>query len=270
MKKIALTQVTSTDDVKQNLKTALSYICEAAKQEADLIAFPENVLYMGSSSRYRELASPIPGKVTDIFQKEAVEHNIAILLGSIPELNAEDPGRFFNTSIIINKRGEIIAKYRKIHLADVDLPGAYLQESKHFLRGSEITVRDHDIGKIGLAICYDLRFPNLFQQLAAQGAEIIFLPAAFTLRTGKDHWLPLLRARAIENQVYLIAPAQFGYHSKSRISYGSSVMIDPWGSIICRAPEKPGLVYGEIDLNYLNQIRLKMPVQQHKVRGIDY
>lgn len=270
MKKIALVQMTSTDSFEKNLDTALSLLIRAANNRADLIAFPENFLYLGSSKNYQEVASSIPGKITEIFQNQAAKHNISILLGSIIENTAQQPIRYYNTSVLIDRQGNLAARYRKIHLFDVDLPEIKLQESQYYLKGEEIVVCDHEIGKIGFSICYDIRFPMLFQKLADKGAEIVFAPAAFTLQTGKDHWLPLLQARAIENQIYLAAPAQFGRHNRLRISYGSTVIIDPWGIVTGRAPEKTGLLLGEIDLHYLHQIRKEMPVQSHRVEHIDY
>ena len=269
MKRIALAQMTSTEDSEKNLHAALSLLARALDSQADLVAFPENFLYLGTSKGYPEIASSIPGKITDCFQNRAAKHNLSILLGSIIEIDSNRSGLYYNTSVLIDRRGEMAARYRKIHLFDVDLPEIKLRESRYFLPGEEVVVCNHEIGRVGLSICYDIRFPGFFQKLTERGAEIVFLPAAFTLQTGKDHWLPLLQARAIENQIYLAAPAQIGRHGTSRVSYGSSAIVDPWGTVVAKAAEKSGLVFGEVDLKHLHRVRREMPVQSHRVEHID-
>jgi len=155
-------------------------------------------------------------------------------------------------------------------LFSIFTPEVTLDESDLFAPGNQIITCDHEIGKVGLTICYDLRFPNLFQKLSAAGAQIIFVPSAFTVPTGRAHWLTLLKARAIENQVYLVAPAQFGKHSKDLESFGKSVIFDPWGDMVVLAPDKPGVVYGDIDLEQLEHAHKKLPVRHHRIKGIDF
>jgi predicted amidohydrolase len=268
--KIAIAQMCSTADFEKNLKTAKNWIQKAKEEGAKLIAFPENFLFLGSDKKNQELAQSIHSPLVQQFQKDAKEAQISILLGSIPEQIDEDTEKAYNTSILIQNDGELIAQYRKIHLFDIRTPQLVLEESKRTKAGKEIVVVDHEIGKLGFSICYDIRFPNLFQKLRKKGAEIIFAPSAFTLQTGKDHWLPLLKARAIENQVYIVAPAQWGHHNEKRVSFGSSVLIDPWGTVVSKASEKEELIFGNIDLDYLKAVREKMPIEDHKVSSIDY
>ncbi len=269
MKNIALVQMTSTVDMEANLKSSLSFIEQAADADADLVAFPENFLLLGNRHLYKKSAESIPGPQVRIFQREAQEKDISILMGSIYETNPHNPAKIFNTSVLINRNGEIAARYRKIHLFDITLPAVTLHESELTSAGNQTVVCDHEIGKIGLTICYDIRFPNLYQKLTTDGACIVFVPSAFTVPTGRDHWITLLQARAIENQLYIAAPAQFGRHSNSRESYGHSVFIDPWGSILAQSPDREGIIVGEMDLDHLREIRQRMPVQVHRVEGID-
>ena len=270
MCKIAIAQTNSTDNLTQNLENAIKFIEESAQQKAQLIAFPENFLYLGHEDDFSKTAETIPGAMVDKFCHLAEKHEISILMGTILEKDPDNEKRVYNTSLLIDKKGKIVAKYQKIHLFDALLADVNLEESKKITAGKSLVVCQHDIGKIGLAICYDLRFPVMFQKLVEKGAEIIFLPAAFIIKTGKDHWIPLLQARAIENQVYIVAPAQFGRHNKKRASFGNSVLIDPWGTVVSRAPEKACLITGNIDLDYLREVRRNMPVGSHKVKNIDY
>ena len=267
--KIALAQMTSIADIDRNLKKSYELIQQAVKQKADLIAFPECFLFLGKDSLYQGIAEDITGPLVGMFQEQARLNNISILMGSFPEKDPENPKKIYNTSILISRQGKILNTYRKIHLFDVELPDLRLIESETVSAGKKVVISDHEIGKIGMTICYDLRFPNLFQQLNQAGAEIIFTPAAFTYQTGKAHWLTLLQARAIENQVYIAAPGQVGQHNKQRRSFGHSVIIDPWGKILALAPEEECVICAEIDLDYIREVRRKMPVQSHRVEGID-
>lgn len=268
--KIAIAQITSTTDREQNLKKVLPMISEAADNGADLIAFPEALLCLGDQDAAgKKIAETIPGDTVRLFQEEAQKRNISILMGSIPEKDAENPGKTFNTSVLMDRKGELVGVYQKIHLFDVDLPTGRFMESDTVSAGKELVCCDHEIGKIGLTICYDLRFPNLYQRLTTLGAQIIFNVAAFTHETGKAHWLPLLRARAIENQVYIAASGQYGWHGKKRRTFGHSVLIDPWGKVIAEAPDGEGIIYGDIDLSLIASVRQKIPMQNHKVPGID-
>jgi len=260
---IGVVQMRSTDQLTDNLKFAHTQIQYAADKGMDLLAFPETFLYIGPDNQKKHrIAEALDGAIVETFQAYAQQYNISILMGSIYEKIADDPERLYNTSIFINRRGNIDAVYRKIHLFDA--PNLGFNESDGIKAGNDLIVFDHEVGRVGLSICYDLRFPELYRHLTAQGAEVIFVPAAFFLYTGKHHWLQLLVARAIENQVYIVAPNQWGQHYEGRISYGSSVIIDPWGSIVCCAAERTEIVSATIDLSYLKEVRQNMPILTHR------
>ena len=270
MSKIAVVQMNTTMDREQNLDTAFTFTEKAAAENADLVAFPENFLLLGDKEFYLEAAELVPGPLVECFQNKARELGISILMGSIYERIPHNPMKAYNTSVLINKTGDIAGTYRKIHLFDIDLKNVKILESDVIESGKEIAIFDHEIGKTGLSICYDLRFPSLYQRLASKGALVIFVPAAFTVPTGKAHWLNLLKCRAIENQVYIAAPAQYGKHSKTRESFGSAVIIDPWGDIVSIIEKGEGIIYGELDLSFQQKIQSRMPVESHKIAGIDF
>ena len=196
------------------------------------------------------------------FRDLASQHDISVLLGSIYEKTPDEDKRLYNTSILIDRQGELNRVYRKIHMCDAPTLG--YNESVGIKPGNIPVVADHEIGKLGLTICYDLRFPELFRHLTEKGAEVIFVPAAFFLYTGKHHWLPHLTARAIENQVYIVAPNQWGNHYPGRTSYGSSVIIDPWGKVMDIKEGGEGFVLAEIDIEGLKSIRNKFPALEHR------
>lgn len=259
---IGIIQMNSSANFEQNLHYAERQLVEAAGRGIDLIAFPETFLYVGDEhAEKHRIAEFIEGPLVNRFRQHAVDLGISILLGSIYEKIADDE-RLYNTSVLIDRQGEVIARYRKIHMCDA--PNLGYMESAGIKPGDETVVVEHEIGRIGLTICYDLRFPELYRSLSSQGAEIVFVPAAFFLYTGKHHWLPLLIARAIENQIYIVAPNQWGEHHGNRTSYGSSVVIDPWGSVLCCAPERTGLVSASLDLDYLRQVRNNMPIHAQR------
>ncbi len=260
--RIGLVQMNSSDQLEENLKFSLQKIQQAADEGVNLLAFPETFLYVGQDhAQKHKIAQTLEGEIVQTFQEYAKQYDLSILLGSIYEKTAEDSNRLYNTSILINRQGELTGVYRKIHMCDA--PSLGYNESDGIKPGENTVIIDHEIGKLGLTICYDLRFPELFRHLTAQGAQIICVPAAFFLYTGKHHWLPLLIARAIENQVYIMAPNQWGEHYLGRVSYGSSVIIDPWGNIICCASERVELVSAMIDLDYLAEVRANMPLLNH-------
>lgn len=268
--KIALAQLTSTDDRERNLKIAVEFIQKASGEKADLIAFPENFSFLGKNDQCLDVAEPVPGPLVEKFQGIAREQSISILMGSMYECVPDNPKKVHNTSILIDEKGDIVSTYRKIHLFDIDLPDVKHVESKSVEPGNTCVTCDHKIGTAGLTICYDVRFPNLYQKLREKGAEVIFVPAAFTVPTGKAHWINLLRSRAIENQVYIAAPAQYGRHNKTRESFGSSVLIDPWGDVKTVAPNRETLIFGETDPDVLEDVRRRMPVFTHRRAGIDF
>lgn len=262
--RIAAVQMNSRDNKEENLRKAEALIDRAAAMGAQLVALPEYVSYLGPDEGKLQSAEPIPGPTTERFAAKAKEHGIVLHCGSIAE---QVPGeeRLANTTVVIGPDGEILGQYRKIHLFDVDLVGeAAYRESRTVQSGEAIVTVDTPVGRLGLTICYDLRFPELFRALALRGADIIFAPAAFTLYTGKDHWEPLLRARAIENQTFVVAPAQFGTHNPQRQCYGNTMIIDPWGTVIARASEGETVVVADLDMGYKEFVRQAIPSLRHR------
>ena len=238
--KVACIQINSSDDFNQNLAKASDLIDEAASKRANLILTPENVSLMTESGtcylKNAYLMEEHPALLQ--FKKKAKQNNIWLLIGSIA-IKKNDSSKLFNRSILIDNQGEVVTFYDKIHMFDVTLPnGKEYQESKRFDPGNSAVVVDTPWGKIGLTICYDLRFPNLYRHLAHQGAIFLSVPSAFTYVTGKAHWKTLLQARAIENTCFVFAPAQCGHHPNNRQTFGHSMIIDPWGTILAEASEK--------------------------------
>jgi len=211
------------------------------------------------------LAEAIDGPIATIFSTLAKELQVTLLVGSVAEKHENDPTRAFNTSLLYGPTGKLLAFYRKIHLFDVNLAdsgGVTFLESDKTTAGSSVTTVKSDVGTIGMSICYDLRFPEIYRQLTDQGAEILTVPSAFTVLTGKAHWHTLLRARAIECQSYLLAPAQCGTHDDNglRSSFGHSLIVDPWGEIIAECRDENGFCMAEIDLSLVRKIRREIPV----------
>lgn len=266
--RIALAQTTSTDDFDANLATAEAMVDEAAAEGAALLAFPEVFLFVGGRRGKLEIAQPLDGPVVGRFREAAARHGMMILLGSLHERIDGDDSRVRNTSLLLGAGGEVLAVYRKLKLFDVDLPSITIKESDTIEAGTEAPpVVDTPLGRIGLTICFDLRYPSLYSQLRRQGAEILCVPSNFTFATGAAHWDLLLRARAVETQCYVLAPAQWGKHNDRYTSYGHSCLVDPWGTVVTLAPEKTGLVYGEIDLDLLARVRRHLPMTEDAVPG---
>jgi deaminated glutathione amidase len=256
---VAVLQMNSRDDKNQNIASALDLIDRAAGAGVRLVVLPEVWPYLGSDEGSRACAEPIPGPISDLLQDRARRHGLYIHAGSIYEARPGDPG-MYNTSIVIDPRGEIVAQYSKIHMFDVVIDGdTKYQESATITAGNDIVVVDIDGIRFGLAICYDLRFPELFRILALKGAEAIVLPAAFTLMTGKDHWETLIRARAIENEVYMIASAQWGQHPPGNACYGRSMIVDPWGTVIATAPDGVGMARATVNPERVQAVRRQIP-----------
>ena len=197
-------------------------------------------------------------------QAKAVEHGIYVHGGSIP-LNVPDSDKAWNQTLVYAPDGELAAVYRKIHLFDIDITGKVSDnESSRYEAGTEMVTFDSALGRFGLTICYDLRFPELFRALTLAGARVLFLPSAFTLYTGKDHWEALIRARAIENQVYMVAPAQIGVHGDNKQCFGNTMIVDPWGTVLARAPERECVVLADIDYAAQDKIRAGLPNLVHR------
>lgn len=251
---VAAIQLDSNDDKERNINNAVNFIEEAANRGAKLIAMPEQMNYVGLDSFSN--AEDIPGgKTFEIMSNMAKKHNVWLHCGSIYEKNNIDR-RPHNTTMLISPEGQLAAKYRKIHMFDVNIKeGPSVKESDRVCPGNEIVTCDtQEVGHLGLSICYDIRFGELFRIMALRGAQIFFTPADFVLNTGKDHWEPILRTRSIENGCYTIAPAQCGIKPKFQ-AYGKSLIVDPWGNVIAKASDKPCVITAEIDLDYLDSVR---------------
>jgi predicted amidohydrolase len=262
----AVVQLTCTSNQDANWEVARSLVERAAGYGAQFVATPENTNYLGLHEEKVKLAEPLDGPTIGRFRELAASRGIHLLIGSFNE-RSDDPAHCHNTSVLIDPGGELIGVYRKIHLFDVDLPpDLCFAESATVKPGDTPVVVDTQLGSVGLSVCYDLRFPELYQQLVRQGARILAVPSAFTLTTGKDHWEPLLRTRAIENQCYVLAPAQYGKHDDNglRHSWGHSMIIDPWGHVVARCSDGPGIAIAEIDLSRVDQVRRSLPVSQHR------
>ncbi len=267
MTKVAAIQMASGPNVNANLLEAQRLIQLAAANGAELVVLPENFAIMGMSEqdkvRIGEQADS--GPLQDFLAEQARKNKIWIVGGTIP-LASTDPKRIRAASLLFNDQGEQVVRYDKIHLFDVRISESdeHYNESETIEGGSEVVVVDTPFGRLGMAICYDLRFPGLFRLMSEQGAEIFVLPAAFTAITGKAHWDTLVRARAIENLSYMIASAQGGYHANGRETYGHSMIVDPWGIVLDELPRGSGVVMAEIDRNHLHDLRRSFPVLEHR------
>jgi predicted amidohydrolase len=260
----AVVQMTSTDDVAGNLARAAVGIERASAAGAELVALPENFPFMREEGGGpNPAAQPLEGEAVDFLREQARRHDVVIAGGTFPEAVPGDD-RVYNTSVVVDADGEIAGVYRKIHLFDVDLPGASLQESKGVVAGDELAVARTRAGMLGLSVCYDLRFPELYRELVARGAEILLVPSAFTVPTGSDHWQVLLRARAIENQAFVVAAAQVGTHNPRRRSYGHSMIVDPWGTVLCTVGDGEGVGLAELDPDRLSDVRRRLPALRHR------
>lgn len=254
----ALVQMDSGKSKDKNLEKAVAAIEEAAKHGADLICFPELMNGEASEGKQTEMAEDLDGKTISILREKAKEHKVYIHTGSMHE-RIEGENRCYNTSMLLNREGQIVSTYRKIHMFDVTLTdGTVCAESQYIKPGEEIVTVETELGKLGFAVCYDIRFPELFRRMALEGAQVIIVPASFTLATGKDHWEPLLRARAIENGCYMLATNQIG-EKNSYSAFGNSMVIDPWGTVVSRAGNQEEIVYARIDLEYEKKVRTMVP-----------
>jgi len=261
---VGAVQMTSTADRARNLQAALRLVGEAADLGAKLVALPENFAFMGKDEDRLSGAEAVDGPTVAALRELARSRRIFVLAGSIAERVAA-PGKTANTSVLVGDDGAVAAAYRKIHLFDVNIPdGARYAESETVERGTEPVVAETSLGRIGLTVCYDLRFPELYRRLAEMGAELVTIPAAFTLYTGKDHWEVLLRARAIENLAYVVAPAQVGRHSANRVTYGNAMIVDPWGVVLARCPDGEGVCVAPFRRDRLEQCRRELPALQHR------
>ncbi|MCZ7650459.1 MAG: carbon-nitrogen hydrolase family protein [Thermoanaerobaculia bacterium] len=286
----AVVQMTSTADEEENWRQAKRLIEKAAGLGAELVVTPENTNFLGPHDEKVRRAEPLDGPTCGRFAALADSLDLFLLLGSFHEAcdepapepgpgsgaepgpeagpeSAPPPGRCCNTSVLFGQEGEILGVYRKIHLFDADLgPAAGFRESATVKPGREVVVAETPLARIGLSICYDLRFGELYRELVAQGAELVAIPSAFTAATGKAHWEVLVRARAIESQAYVLAAAQHGRHDDGGIreSHGQSLVVDPWGQIVAAVPDGPGVAVAEIDLERVRRVRAALPVARHR------
>jgi len=265
--KVAAIQMASGPNVKANLDEAEKLIKTAVQQEAELIVLPENFAIMGTSETDKVKIAEIYGNglLQDFLAEQALKQNIWLVGGTVP-LASRNPAKVSAACLLYNDKGECVARYDKIHLFDVTMEATNesYTESETISAGQDVVVVDTPFGKLGLAVCYDLRFPELFRAMVNQGMEICVLPSAFTGLTGKVHWESLLRSRAIENLSYVIAADQGGYHVGGRETHGDSMVIDPWGVILNRLPNGTGVVVADIDIARLEHTRKMFPVLEHK------
>ena len=256
--RVAACQLNSRDDRAANLAVARDLLSRAAAVGAELAILPEYVDYLGRADGAPK-PEPIDGEFAAFFGEAARELGLWVHAGSFHETGPDD-ARTYNTSLIFNPRGGLAAVYRKIHLYDVEIAGRVsYQESRTVAPGSDAVVTEIGGLPAGLSICYDLRFPELYRTLAIAGARLLVVPAAFMLHTGRDHWEVLLRARAIENQCYVVAAGQIGDHEPHRTCFGRSMIIDPWGTVLAQAPDTVGIVSADLDLERLETIREELP-----------
>jgi len=260
----AAIQMNAGPDKPANLERAERLVRVGAARGANLVALPEVFNWRGKRNEQAAAAETLDGQTLTLMSRLARELQIHIVAGSITEQAAAGESRCYNTSVLLGPDGTQIAVYRKIHLFDVDLPGRVtVRESDAKLAGADVVTAATPLGVTGLTICYDLRFPELYRRLTFAGAQIIAIPSAFTFPTGEAHWEPLIRARAIENQAYMIAPAQFGPNVYGYSDYGNSMIVDPWGRVIARAADQEGVVVAPIDLEYQERVRRELPALKH-------
>jgi deaminated glutathione amidase len=259
----AVIQMTSTSDKAANLKKAERMIRLAAARGARLVALPETFNWRGKRTEEAAAAEDLSGPTLTAMARWARELEVYLLAGSITE-HVPNESRRYNTSVLFGPDGTHLATYRKIHLFDIDLPGRVtVKESAAKMPGSEVVTASTELGTVGLTVCYDVRFPELYRRLVYAGANIITIPSAFTFPTGEAHWEVLIRARAIENQCYVLAPAQFGTNVHGFADYGNSMIVDPWGRVLARAADQEGVLVAPVDMEYLERVRRELPSLTH-------
>lgn len=264
--RVALVQLSADRDAAANVERAVALVQQAGQTSPSLIALPEVFLYRGPATGFRDMATDLPGPLTEPFADMARSFGAWILLGSVAERSA-DPDRPYNTSVLLDPSGRIAATYRKRHLFDVSIDGGPSDNESARTTPGDATVsallegaaEKADV-RIGLSICFDLRFPELYRELAAAGAVVLAVPSNFTEATGRDHWEVLLRARAIENGAFVIAPAQCG-SGGGVPTHGRSMIVDPWGVVVAQAPDGPGVIVADLDFDRVSAVRRQLPTQ---------
>lgn len=267
MTKIAAIQMASGPNVQANLDEAEKFIKIAVLQGAELIVLPENFAIMGMTETDKVSIGEVykEGLIQNFLSEQAAKHGIWLVGGTVP-IQSRDAKKVYAACLLFNDAGEVVARYDKIHLFDVTLAesGESYTESETIASGDDIVVTETPFGRLGLAICYDLRFPEIFRAMSDSGVDIIALPSSFTSLTGKAHWETLIRARAIENLSYVVAAAQGGYHVNGRETHGDSMIVDPWGMVLNRLPHGTGVVISEIDISKLKKTRKLFPALEHR------
>lgn len=258
--KIAVCQLKTELDQDLTLAKAEKMIAEAAAKGAEIVALPEMFNCPYSKGYFRPVAALGHGKTVNALSRWARENNIILIGGSIPETVGD---KIYNTAFVFDRQGRQIARHRKAHLFDVDLPGMRFKESDTFTPGDEITVFDTEYGKMGVAVCFDVRFAEMFRAMAKRGANIIFLPAQFNMTTGPAHWDLQLRCRAVDNEVFFVAAAAARYEGFDYECWGHSMIIDPYGTVLATADEKEQIIYADIDLGRVEQVRSQLPTFLH-------
>ncbi|NWR81889.1 NIT1 amidase, partial [Centropus unirufus] len=266
---VAVAQVTSTPDKEQNFAACAGLVRAAAERGASLVFLPEAFDFIGrDAAQTLSMAEPLDGDLMGRYARLARDCGVWLSLGGFHERGQDwaTTQRIYNCHVVLGHDGRLVATYRKAHLCDVELQGRVsMRESSFTNPGTELVAPvSTPVGKLGLSVCYDLRFPELSLALRRAGAEILTFPSAFTVPTGSAHWEVLLRARAIETQCYVVAAAQTGQNHERRVSYGHALVVDPWGAVVAQCHEGPGLCYAEIDLPYLHRVRQEIPVFGHR------
>ena len=271
MGKVAAIQMTSSHLVADNLAAAGELLREAKDLGAEVACLPENFAFLGlrDADKLQVAETDGVGEVQGFLRDTARKLKMWILGGTIV-LKAATTNRVANSSLLIDAQGKRVARYDKIHLFDVTIPGGNEQyrESSHVVAGRELVVADTPVGKLGLSVCYDMRFPELYRELVSQGAEWLAMPAAFTVPTGRAHWETLLRARAIENLCYVAAPAQFGAHTNGRETYGDSLLVDYWGKVMSRLAHGTGVITADFDFASQAEARARFPALENRKLGL--
>jgi predicted amidohydrolase len=257
--RVACVQLTSRDDKAANLEKAEHLVAQAAAQGAGIVVLPEKWNAIGDSATLHQAAEPIDGgESAEAMSVWAARHGVTLVGGSITE-RREGREKLSNTCLVFDPEGTVVAVYRKIHLFDVEVGGSVYRESEAEEPGDEPVLAQIEDWVIGLSICYDVRFPELYRVLALEGADLFTVPSHFTLHTGRDHWELLLRARAVENQYYVVAAAQVGETLPGRLSFGRSLIADPWGTVVATAPDEETVITAELDRRRLEEVRAKLP-----------
>lgn len=260
---VAICQMQVTDDKDNNLQKAAQMVNEAARMGACLIVLPEIFNAPYQTDRLADYAESIPGKTTDVLANLAMQNKILLVGGSIPEKDCR--GKIYNSSCVFDEGGKIIGKHRKVHLFDIDIPGQIsFKESDIFTPGNNITVIEHSGLRFGLMICYDVRFPEFARLATLAGAQLLVIPAAFNLTTGPAHWDLLMRSRAVDNQLFVVAASPARKPDASYQAWGHSMLVDPWGTIINQGDEKEEIVYAELDLSVIDKTRQELPLLEHR------